>query len=268
MRRAAPMPAPAWALVLVAVAWPGWAAGETPDGAPEPAAAVRGGLVFAKHCRACHGPDGLGNGQAARWLDVPPRDLVRAEYRWRTTPTGEPPTVADLLRTVDEGAFGTPMPAWRTRLPAAARRDLVAHVRTLSDRFSGEDPEPPLVIPDAPAPAPGDVEKGREAYVRLQCGTCHGESGRGDGSAAAELRDSEGRPVKAYDFTKGYFKGGRTPPAVYRTYMTGLDGTPMPSYAHAVSEAERWPLVFHTMSLARERGVLDWLLGPLEEQDP
>jgi len=239
-----------------------------PAAAP-PAAVVRGEHAYDRWCRTCHGGDGRGDGPSARWLDLPPRDLVRAEYRWRSTPSGSLPTDTDLRRTLDDGLFGTPMPGWRDRLPGRLRTDLVAFVKTLSERFADPDEyEPPIVIPRPPEPTEGSVEVGRDVYTRMQCGTCHGERGDGDGEAAGELKDSLGRPLPAYDFTKGYYKGGTSPQAIYRTYMTGLDGTPMPAYEHAVPKDERWPLVFYTLSLGREGGPLDWLFGPLEEQGP
>ncbi|MBI2377237.1 MAG: c-type cytochrome [Deltaproteobacteria bacterium] len=242
--------------------------------APEPevlgpidlaASVARGERAYRSFCSTCHGILGDGEGPAARWLDPPPRSFVRGEFKWRTTGTGEMPTDDDLLRTVNEGARGTAMPAFANRLPLRMRKDVVQYVKTFSPRFK-DPPATPLDIPDPPEVTPELLERGRAAFERVKCWDCHGQEGRGDGPSSSTLVDSLGRPIDAYDFTKGFYKGGASPKAVYRTFLTGLNGTPMPSFATSIREDERWPLVFYTLSLGRERGVLDYLFGSLEEQ--
>jgi hypothetical protein len=50
------------------------------------------------------------------------------------------------------------------------------------------------------------------------------------------------------------FKSGPNPDDLYRTISTGLNGTPMPSYANVLTPEERWGLVFYILSIAtRER---------------
>ena len=222
--------------------------------------------AYRAYCATCHGVLGKGDGPSARWLSSPPRDFTRGEYRWRTTPTGSLPTDGDILRTINGGAYGTAMPAWKTRLPLAMRLSLMRYLKTLSPRFAEEQPEPALSFPAPPESTPELVAAGKAVYERLKCGECHGKEGRGDGPAVATMKDSVGRPMVAYDFTKGFYKRGSTPAVIYRTFMTGLNGTPMPSYEQTTREDERWPLVFYTRSLHRDRGVVDTLFGPLEEQ--
>ena len=40
----------------------------------------------------------------------------------------------------------------------------------------------------------------------------------------------ENLPIRPFDFTSGAFKFGDSPADVYRTFNTGLTGTPMPSF--------------------------------------
>jgi len=238
-------------------------AGAGPARPPRTGPAAR---AYRDNCAPCHGLDGQGAGPAARWLDPPPRNFTRGEYKWRSTPTGRLPTDADLLRTIDAGVFGTAMPAWKLYLPEETRLALVQYIKAFSARFAEEEIEPTIEIPEVPEVTPESVEIGRRAYEKYKCLECHGPAGAGDGPAARTLKDSQDRPIQAHDFTKGFIKAGSTPEAIYKIYMTGLDGTPMPSFAQTISEEERWPLVFFTLSLHRERGVLDYLFGPLEEQ--
>jgi DMSO reductase family type II enzyme heme b subunit len=45
-------------------------------------------------------------------------------------------------------------------------------------------------------------------------------------------------------------KGGASPEDIYRTFMTGLDGTPMPSFIDDLVEEQRWQLVHYIQSLS------------------
>jgi mono/diheme cytochrome c family protein len=218
-------------------------------------------------CAPCHGLTGDGRGPAARWLDTPPRDFTRGEFKWRSTPSGALPTDADILRTIDAGALGTPMPGWAGRLPARTRLALVQVVKSFSPRFGEQAAAEPLEVPEVPAVTEAALAAGQVVYERLKCGECHGADGRGDGPAAHTLKDSQDRPIRARDFTVGNIKRGATPEALYLTFMTGLDGTPMPAFDQTTRPEERWPLVFYTLSLREERGLGHWLFGPLEEQN-
>src|SRR2546427_258898 len=61
---------------------------------------------------------------------------------------------------------------------------------------------------------------------------CHGERGHGDGPSAPQLKDETGLPIRPADLRyPARFKNGAQAIDVYRTLVTGLDGTPMPSYA-------------------------------------
>ncbi len=232
-----------------------------------PVSAAEGRPAYRAYCAPCHGLKGDGEGPAARWLDPPPRDFTRGEYKWRSTASGRLPTDADLLRTIDRGVRGTPMPAWGERLPERTRRALVEVVKAFSGGFASRGGAEPVEIPPAPPPTPELIAAGAKVYERLRCGQCHGADGRGGGPAADTLQDSLGRPIEAHDFTRGFIKVGDTPEALYRVLMTGLDGTPMPAYDQTSTAEERWPLVHYTLSLREERGLAHWLFGPLEEQD-
>lgn len=50
------------------------------------------------------------------------------------------------------------------------------------------------------------------------------------------------------------FKNGATPSDTYRTLMTGLSGTPMPSCGDALEPDQAWDLAYYVLSLSREGG--------------
>jgi len=43
------------------------------------------------------------------------------------------------------------------------------------------------------------------------------------------------------------------PEDIYRALVTGRDGTPMPSFLDATTEAERWALVAYVLSLRESK---------------
>jgi cytochrome c oxidase cbb3-type subunit 2 len=75
-----------------------------------PAAIARGAQLFARHCAGCHGARADGAGPAARFLTVAPRNLVRGAYKYRSSPTSQPPLDEDLARTIRRGAGGSMPP--------------------------------------------------------------------------------------------------------------------------------------------------------------
>ena len=66
-----------------------------PPGADLPADAPTGQRVFAQRCAVCHGPDGRGNGPAAPSQIPRPRDFTQGQFKYQSTPVGQPPNDAD-----------------------------------------------------------------------------------------------------------------------------------------------------------------------------
>lgn len=218
----------------------------------DPDAAARGRRVFDRYCVSCHGVEGDGRGPTAAWIDPRPRVLTSGVYKFRSTPSGSLPTDADLLRTVTRGLHHTFMPRWAP-LSAHERSDVVQFVKTLSPRFTAEPAGAAIVIPPRPTFTGELRAKGREVWDRMQCASCHGDTGKGDGPSASTLRDDWGYAVVPRDFTSGPLKVGDEPEDLYRTFLTGLNGSPMPSFAEAgLTSDDAWALVAYVRSLRRE----------------
>jgi cytochrome c oxidase cbb3-type subunit I/II len=201
---------------------------------------------------------------AATFLSPRPRDFTLGVFKFRTTPSGSLPTDGDLYRTVTRGVRWTAMPTWH-ELPDKERLAVVAFIKTFSTRFKEETPEPPFVIGDPPKATPELVARGKDLYVKAKCFQCHGDGGKGDGVSAAELKDQAGFPIRPADFTRGQFKGGSNVRDIYRTMSLGLDGTPMPSFADSMSDAERWAISYYVLSLS---AWMDPLTGKRIELPP
>jgi cytochrome c oxidase cbb3-type subunit 2 len=223
-----------------------------------------GRVSYDRYCVGCHGGAGDGAGPAAPMLLVKPRDFTKGVFKFRSTAAGTLPTDADLFRIITRGIHRTSMPEWQL-LPERERWALVEVVKSFVPDWGGRGAGPSIAIP----PVPDDledaarVERGKSVFEVLECGTCHGAEGRGDGPSAKTLSaDAWGNPQKPFDFTKGKLKSGGSPEDVYRTFMTGLNGTAMPSYydifavpdGEYILEGDAWSLVAYVRSL-REQGA-------------
>ncbi len=209
-----------------------------------------GGARYQKLCSQCHGEKGDGQGISAPRLLPRPRDFTSGKFKVRTTPNGALPTDADLLAVIRDGMPYTSMPGW-SHLSAADLDELVAAVKSFSPAFADPAQKPTsIAIPKAPKPTPDSAAKGKEVYQQNGCGACHGELGRGDGSSAPGLKDDWGHSIRPADLTKRWtFRGGPAREDIYRTFTTGMNGTPMPSFAESLSDEQRWQLVDYIASL-------------------
>ena len=186
-------------------------------------------------------------------------------FKFRTTPSGSLPTDGDLYRTLTRGVRWTAMPTWH-ELPEKDRIAVIAYIKTFSPRWKEEKPEPPIPIGDPPAAdARSCWPAARTLYAQAKCFQCHGESGKGDGPSAGELQDDLKFPIRPADFTRGQFKGGGDVSDIYRTMTTGLDGTPMPSFADSMKEDERWAISYYVLSFS---AFNDPLTGEKLKLDP
>ena len=137
------------------------------------------------------------------------------------------------------------------------RIDLVAYIKTFSPRWQSEKAGDPIKIPPEPAVTMQSISHGAELFQKMECWKCHGQQGRGDGPSAATLTDSKDNPIRPYNFAAGgddsRFKCGSTNQDVYRIFMTGVDGTPMPSFADVIQPNDAWDLVHYLRTLQTHR---------------
>lgn len=211
---------------------------------------VRNGkLIYERWCIGCHGVAGNGKGDSAQYMATKPRDYTEGTFKWRTTPSGSLPLDSDLEHTLLNGLYGTYMPSWRA-LDARQRGDVIAYIKTFSPRFATEKPQAPISIPPDPGYSDGSVARGSAIYQKYNCSQCHGSAGKGDGPSARDLKDDWGNDIVPYDLTKGHVKCGDTPTDIYRVFMTGLSGTPMPTFSDSMSPTDAWDLVHYIESLS------------------
>jgi cytochrome c oxidase cbb3-type subunit I/II len=218
--------------------------------------AAAGKKLYRRYCIGCHGPIGDGNGENAQWIDPKPRDFTAATFKCRSTPTGTLPTDQDLYDSVTRGFTNSNMPHWDS-LTSQDRIDLVVYIKTFSPRWQSEKPGPPIAVPPEPAVTRESITHGGELFQKMECWKCHGQRGRGDGPSAPTLTDSKDQPIRPYDFAAGTddsrFKCGETNQDLFRIFMAGVDGTPMPSFADVIQPSDAWDLVHYLRTLQSNR---------------
>jgi mono/diheme cytochrome c family protein len=92
-----------------------------------------------------------------------------------------------------------------------------------------------------PARTPELVAKGKASYD-LNCSSCHGDKGLGDGVAGAALQP------KPRNLVADKFKQGAKPEQVFATLAKGVDGTTMVPFGF-LPEDERWGLAYYVLEL-------------------
>jgi mono/diheme cytochrome c family protein len=233
------------AKVYADIAWP--------PGADLPADAPPAAKLYAQRCAVCHGPDGRGNGPAAPSLIPRPRDFTLGQFKYKSTAADQPPSDADLIRTVSGGLGASAMPYLRDVLSDAEIRQVVMYVKSFSTAFAGKAPQA-LTVPPRVAATAESIARGQRLF-QANCQSCHGPDGRG----GLALKDSKSYPVIARDLTAPWtFRGGSEPEQIWLRITIGLAPSPMPSVADKTTPEERWDTVNYVLSLAR---TPPWELG-------
>ena len=245
---------------------------------PPPAEQIEAGKrVYFTKCVWCHGVTGAGDGPGAVRLWPRPRNFNAGTFKIRHTASGQLPLIdLDLLQTVTHGLPGSAMPSWEGILTEQQRKDVLAFVTTqlVEDRsWQDEEFEELFVLQlDQLTPKPNtpeSIKRGSELVVEKKCIECHGLEGRGDGNAF-NLKDDWGFSIQPADWHKCWnFRGSRQDPYnvrnIFRTFSTGLNGTPMPSFADNTSVDERWDIANYVNSLCEREQEIPAPQGTVSE---
>jgi high-affinity iron transporter len=185
-----------------------------PTAPPSPA---RGQAIFATHCVSCHGERGAGDGPEAARLERKPADFTDAHFMRGETP-------ADFFHVISLGRRVGAMPAWDAVLSPAERWDAISHVWSLH------------------TPAENVVE-GQGVFL-AHCAGCHGANG----DARGAYRDA--LPAPPADMSAPGALVQKSDAQLYAAVTDGIAGTPMPAFARALDDDERWKVVAYVRALS------------------
>ena len=220
---------------------------------------ILGRYVYSRNCQICHGPRGDGKGEWSPGLSPQPRSFRAAHFKYRSTPYGKLPLDEDLRRTIRGGRSNTAMGMF-TRLSERELDGVIAYLKTFSRKW--RNPEfisAPVDLPDKPTwfndvAARSPHERAGATLFEANCVPCHGAAADGNGPQALGLLDAQGRPIKPADLLAPHLRVGDSETELMRVLMTGLNGTPMLSFAETLTAEELWQLVAHLMT-RREKSL-------------
>lgn len=220
---------------------------------------MQGRYVYERNCIVCHGVRGDGRGELAATLKPAPRSFREGMFKFRSTPFGKLPTDADLRRTITGGLSGTAMGMF-TQLSNEEVEAVITYVKSFSRRWrKAENHAPALRLPPRPewfadaALAKAHAQSGQKLFA-VHCASCHGEKADGSGPAAVALKDIWGVAAAPSDLRQPHLRCGDAPEDIFRVLGTGLNGTPMVSFDAMLTEAQRWDIIAHVLSLRLKSG--------------
>lgn len=220
----------------------------------QPFVQARGGRLFALYgCNACHSIDGSQSAGPSLWGIYGTRvklkggrSVLRDEHYIRMQ-------ILQPGAMIVEG-YANVQPSYLGRISEPELDALVAFLRSLrtlpKPKTKPKHKKPKVRGKPAKRKAISArlsaylVRKRGELLYRANCQLCHGHSGSGDGAAA------RGIIFKMTDFSKGQYRYGSSPMAIFRTISQGRQRALMPSWSHLAAK-DRWALVHYLRSLKK-----------------
>jgi cytochrome c oxidase cbb3-type subunit I/II len=174
----------------------------------------RGKDVFQHNCSGCHGVNADDHGIARPGLLPAPANLFHHHY-----------SDADLATVLWDGVYGSAMPPWR-QLDKADLAAVTAYVQSL---------QAPVTTVSM---SPQDLDAASKLFA-VNCVSCHGTQGGGDGPAAGALKPS---PVN-------FHVRQPTEDRTRSVIENGIPGSSMPPWKGRLNKDERNLLARYVQSL-------------------
>lgn len=232
-----------------------------------------GKKTYDQVCYMCHDTDGNGNGPIAKHMVTKPRNFRSGKYKFRTTAMGQTPKDLDLFRTITIGFPEYGMPSFY-HLSEKQRWGLVQYIKQFDTTgvFTLTEPKS-IELASKPSKSEQLIIRGEALFNTFGCQKCHIEKQSltkppepvvddeeedwfDDEEDESEfLVDSWGNIIFPLDFRKGtkVFKTGSRAEDIYRILVTGINGTPMPSFRGVYeSEDSLWALAYYVEELVEK----------------
>lgn len=128
-----------------------------------------GQRTYETYCVGCHGLEGQGNGDAAKFLNPKPRNFVRGDYKFfHFSESGPFPSDESLIITVRNGLPGSSMPAFPL-LTDQEVKDVISYAKHFKE--GGWVAPKPIQAATEPVMLAG--ESGEELFKNAGCMGCH-----------------------------------------------------------------------------------------------
>ncbi len=243
-----------------------------PPQAP-PTSIQSGRRLYLTHCAACHGERGDGKGLIAARLDPRPRDFTWGLFKFKSTPKDTMPADADLVFTINRGIRWSAMPPFEGRLKPDEINAIVQYLKVITESPGDpeEDEDPlnffteygqgkPITVPAAPEFTTELAARGKRLFLgdKIGCHKCHGQTGKGDGPAAGDMKDTWEHPIRPRNLTVPIYKRGIDPQNLFTRLKLGIPGTTMEGFTRDITDQEIWALVAHV------RSIQSWPTDPAE----
>ncbi len=216
-------------------------------------AVMKGKMIFQMSCFLCHGRKGEGDGPVSMFIGPyshpRPNNFTSGIFKFRSTESGDLPMLTDLMRTIREGIPGY-MPSFRN----LGEDGIKSVAMYIAKEFIQEELPTTTTIKYVKHHGPYTYSaksawRGSLLFKIMKCNECHGNDGK---AGRMDLKDERSLMIHPVDLTRQEtFGNGTSHEDIYRTIMTGLDGTPMPGYndSFAGEEESAWDLVHFILSL-------------------
>ncbi len=176
-------------------------------------------------------------------------------YKFRSTPSGDPPVDEDLRRSIVVGFPGTSMFGWEGKFSDEELEALVEYLKLFEEETFEIETEQ-IEIGEPPPVTDALMATGLDVFNKAKCWECHGKYGRGDGEKGWQpnFKDDWGDKIWPTNLAHPWeLRNGATLEDLFRSISTGLDGTPMPSFADSYSMEQRWGVSYYLKSLQVQR---------------
>ncbi|MDB4746539.1 cytochrome c, partial [Verrucomicrobia bacterium] len=135
-----------------------------------------------------------------------------------------------------------------TQLSERELEAVIVYIKTFSPKWKDDDLySSPLALPEKPNWFDEPKERALrvmagERLFTIACVPCHGQNADGNGPQAMTLLDARGRSIKPANLLFPHLRNGDSELDLVRVLMTGLNGTPMLSFAETLGPEEMWEL--------------------------
>jgi mono/diheme cytochrome c family protein len=210
--------------------------------APEPLRTVfpvfspnseKGAIVYDQWCTRCHGNSGLGNGPEADRLPLAVPPISQIDFLRESN-------LVEWYTTVSNGHVDRFMPGFSSNLSDREIWDVLAYVYSLG--------------------VPARVfEEGHLIYL-VNCETCHGESGAGDGPQSSQLG------IDLPDWTDPASLAGYSDLQIWKRISAGNDEG-MPAFIESLDDDQRWAVTsfLRSVGFSNSRAFYDTEETPIPE---